>query len=220
MPSSLRSRAQAGITLRVLTHPDPSYIFKIHKSIGPDYRDRILPSIGNEILKAVVAQYTAEELLTEREKISNRIEELLMERCERYNIVLDDVSITHIAYGAEFSAAIEQKQVALQRAERAKFEVAKAEQEKKVDLLSMVSSFQAEIIKAEGEAEAAEMISHALDRVGPAVIEVKRIEVCLFLVLCIFFQSVTLSMGKRRLDMQKDSQRITFHSIRTPLRIS
>ncbi|KAK8803559.1 hypothetical protein WA158_001253 [Blastocystis sp. Blastoise] len=154
-----------GITLRVLTRPDVNEIYKIHKNIGPDYRDRILPSVGNEILKAVVAQYTAEELLTEREKVSNRIEELLMERCEKYNIHLDDVSITHIAYGAEFTAAIEEKQVALQRAERAKFEVAKAEQEKK-----------AEIIRAEGEAEAAEMISQALDRVGPAVIEVKRIE--------------------------------------------
>ena len=49
----------------------------IHREVGPDYRDRVLPSLGNEIMKAVVAQYNAEQLLTEREKVSERIRELL-----------------------------------------------------------------------------------------------------------------------------------------------
>ena len=81
-------------------------------------------------MKAVVAQYNAEQLLTEREKVSERIRELLEERADKYHIKLDDVSITHLAFGSDFNQAIEQKQVALQRAERAKFVVARAEQEK------------------------------------------------------------------------------------------
>ena len=106
----------------------------IHREVGPDYRDRVLPSLGNEIMKAVVAQYNAEQLLTEREKVSERIRELLEERSEKYHINLDDVSITHLAFGSDFNNAIEQKQVALQRAEKAKFVVARAEQEKIVGL--------------------------------------------------------------------------------------
>lgn len=123
-----------GISLRVLTHPDWDFLSTIHREVGPDYRDRVLPSLGNEIMKAVVAQYNAEQLLTEREKVSERIRELLEERAEKYHIKLDDVSITHLAFGSDFNNAIEQKQVALQRAEKAKFVVARAEQEKIVGL--------------------------------------------------------------------------------------
>lgn len=155
-----------GISLRVLTHPDVNHLAKIHREVGADYRQRVLPSLGNEIMKAVVAQYNAEQLLTEREKVSQRISELLAERAEKYHILLDDVSITHLAFGTEFSNAIEQKQVALQRAEKAKFVVARAEQEKI-----------AAVITAEGEAEAATLISDALKQAGSGVIEVRRIDV-------------------------------------------
>lgn len=126
-----------GISLRVLTHPDVNHLAKIHREVGADYRERVLPSLGNEIMKAVVAQYNAEQLLTEREKVSQRISELLEERAEKYHILLDDVSITHLAFGSEFNNAIEQKQVALQRAEKAKFVVARAEQEKIVGKVRM-----------------------------------------------------------------------------------
>ena len=44
-----------GISLRVLTHPDLDHLSTIHREVGPDYRDRVLPSLGNEIMKAVVA---------------------------------------------------------------------------------------------------------------------------------------------------------------------
>ena len=154
-----------GISLRVLTHPDLDFLSTIHREVGPDYRDRVLPSLGNEIMKAVVAQYNAEQLLTEREKVSERIRELLEERAEKYHIKLDDVSITHLAFGSDFNNAIEQKQVALQRAEKAKFVVARAEQEKI-----------AAVIQAEGEAEAATLISDALKEAGSGVIEVRRID--------------------------------------------
>ena len=48
-----------------------------------------------------------------------------------FNIALDDVSITNLTFGREFTAAIEAKQVAAQDAERAKFVVEKAEQDKR-----------------------------------------------------------------------------------------
>jgi len=55
------------ITLRVLSRPDVEHLPKIYQSLGLDYDERVLPSIGNEILKSIVAQFDAAELITQRE---------------------------------------------------------------------------------------------------------------------------------------------------------
>ena len=153
------------ISLRVLSRPQLEHLPKIYKTIGADFNDRVLPSVGNEVLKNVVAQYNAEQLLTEREKVSKEISDDLTSRCADFNLIVDDVAITHLTYGKEFTSAIESKQVAQQESERAKFVVLKAEQEKK-----------AKVIIAEGEAEAAQAISDALQDSGAGLIEVRRID--------------------------------------------
>ena len=63
--------------------------------------------------------------------VSREIRRILTERAANFNIALDDVSITSLTFGREFTAAIEAKQVAAQEAERAKFVVEKAEQDKR-----------------------------------------------------------------------------------------
>ena len=90
---------------------------------------------------------------------------MLRRRAGQFHLTLDDVSITHLAYGAEFTHAVEAKQVAYQDAERSKFIVMKAEQEKK-----------AAVIRAEGEAEAAKLVSDAVAKNGSGFIEVQRID--------------------------------------------
>lgn len=73
-----------------------------------------------------------------------------MDRARDFNIILDDVSLTELSFGKEYTAAVESKQVAQQEAQRAAFFVERAVQEK-----------QQKIVQAEGEAEAAKMISFA-----------------------------------------------------------
>ena len=55
------------ITLRILFRPQPDQLPKIYTILGVDYDDRVLPSITTEVLKAVVAQFDAGELITQRE---------------------------------------------------------------------------------------------------------------------------------------------------------
>ena len=112
-----------------------------------DYAERVLPSIVNEVTKAVVAQYNASELLTKRDVVSRQVQSLLVKRASDFNILLDDVSITHLAFSKEYTAAVEAKQVAQQDSERSKYVVDKAIQEKRTI-----------IIKAQGEAQSAELI--------------------------------------------------------------
>lgn len=153
------------ITLRVLHRPDVMKLPAIYQNLGLDYDERVLPSIGNEILKSIVAQFDAAELINMRETVSNKIRKELEVRASNFNIKLEDVSITHMAFGQEFTKAVERKQVAQQEAERARFLVDKADQERK-----------AAIIRAEGEAEAAEHISKALSKAGDGLLLIRRIE--------------------------------------------
>lgn len=153
------------LTLRVLHRPEVQALPKIYQNLGHDYDERVLPSIGNEVLKSIVAQFDAAELITQREAVSQRIRADLTKRAHEFNIALEDVSITHMTFGKEFTKAVEQKQIAQQDAERARFIVERAEQER-----------QANVIRAEGEAESAETISRAITKAGDGLVQIRKIE--------------------------------------------
>merc|ERR1712137_1144403 len=118
------------IKLRVLWRPVIEDLPTLYRELGTDFDERVLPSIGNEVLKSVVAQYNAEELLSKRGEVSDRIKQEMIKRARSFNLTLDDVAITHLTFGREFTKAIEAKQVACQEAERQQWVVKKAEQER------------------------------------------------------------------------------------------
>ncbi|XP_022784785.1 prohibitin-2-like [Stylophora pistillata] len=162
-PTGSKDLQMVNIGLRVLARPQATMLPDMYRKLGLDFDERVLPSIMNEVLKSVVAQFNASQLITMRQEVSLLIRRQLTDRAKDFFIILDDVSITDLSFGREYTAAIEAKQVAQQEAQRAHYQVEKAIQER-----------QQKIVQAEGEAKAATLLGNAL-RSNPGYLKLRRI---------------------------------------------
>ena len=97
-------------------HVFPDKVNRVYQKIGIEYKDRIIDPSVQEVVKAVAAKYTAEELIVQRDKVSKEIKELLYKRLKTYNIIVDDFSIVNFSFSSQFTQAIEEKQTAEQKA--------------------------------------------------------------------------------------------------------
>ena len=174
------------IQLRVLFYPNKEELPWIYTRLGHNYDDRVLPSIVNEVTKAVVARYNASDLLTKREVVSNEIRNALTQRMAEFRILLDDFMLTQISFSNEYTSAVEAKQVAQQDAERARYVVDKAIQEKR-----------SIIVKAEGEAESARLIGKAIQN-NPGFVKLRKIDTAKEI-------AVTVSRNQGKVYLNSDS---------------
>ena len=117
----------------------------------------------SEAFKSVVAQYTAEELITKREAVSNAVVDTLANRLKQYDLYVDSVSVTNFQFSKAYSEAVEAKQVAEQNAGKAKN-----------DLTRIMVEAQQKVAEAKGQADAMNLQKQV---VTPELIELKQLEI-------------------------------------------
>ncbi|MEW5932606.1 MAG: prohibitin family protein [Bacillota bacterium] len=100
-------------------HVDPAAVGDLYRRVGMRYAATVIVPAVQECVKAVTAQYTAEQLITERQQVSARVREQLQAKLEPYGIVVDGFNVVNFDFSEEFNRAIEAKQAAEQLALKA-----------------------------------------------------------------------------------------------------
>lgn len=98
-------------------------VSRIHQQVGAEYKDKLISPALSETFKGASAKFDAGELISNRAELKADVYKQLKARLQKFGIVVDDVSITDFKFSESFSKAIEDKQVAQQDAERAKFKL-------------------------------------------------------------------------------------------------
>lgn len=108
---------------------------ELYRTTGVNYQEIVLNPAVLESIKAVTAQYTAEELITKRSEVSNKMQDTLKGKIENKGFNVVDFNIIDLDFSVEYNQAIEKKQVAEQQAKQAQYELEKArvENEKKIE---------------------------------------------------------------------------------------
>ena len=122
----------------------------IYTKTGLDVEDRLIDPRIQEVVKAIVAQYAAEQLLSQRDIVRTGIEEALTQTLSPYNIIVEAVQITNFDFSEQYNSAIEQKQVAEQNALKAKNDLDRINIE--ADQKISMARAEAEAIKIQSEA--------------------------------------------------------------------
>lgn len=97
----------------------------LYREVGKEYEDIIIKPAILESIKSTMAQYTAEELITKRAEVSNKIQETLNEKIENRGFDITEFNLTNIDFSEEYDKAIEAKAVKQQEVATAKAELEK-----------------------------------------------------------------------------------------------
>jgi len=162
---------------------------KIYKDIGVDYYNTVMAPRIQEVVKSVIAKYTAEDLIESRDALSLQITEALVSQLGAYNIEVVSTSVEDIDFSDAFASSVEDKVVAEQALLKAQTEQAQktmeeekaAEREKiKAEAEASVKEIQAEAdaevrkIEAAAEAEAKKLAADAAKYAGEKEAEANK----------------------------------------------
>ncbi len=143
------------VNLAVNYRVDTTKSYSIVKNVGTNYEDVLMTPAVNEVMKSIMASYTAEQSITNRNVISAALLEELNEKLSDSGIYVSDINIIDFDFSDVYVAAIEAKQVAEQEKLRAKIEQEQLTMEKESEAARRVIDAQAAAEVAKIEAEAA-----------------------------------------------------------------
>jgi len=136
---------------------DPTQVVEVRRKQGTlqNIVSKIIAPQTQESFKVAAARRTVEEAITKRNELKQDFDEALGARLDKYGIIVLDTSVVDLTFSPEFAKAVEEKQIAEQRAQRAVYVAQEAEQEA-----------QADINRAKGRAEAQRLLAETLKAQG------------------------------------------------------
>lgn len=143
---------QISVSVALNYRIDPAKADAIYRELGVQYRERVVSPRLQEAVKTATALYTAEELITKRPEVRTKMLEEIRTKLEADNILVEDISIVNLEFSREFTAAIEEKQLAEQRAKKATN-----------DLERIKIEAEQQITKAQGDSEAQKLQQQTLN---------------------------------------------------------
>lgn len=151
--SSTKDLQQLSASFAINFRLDPMQVVTIRRTQGTlqNIVSKIIAPQTQESFKIAAARRTVEEAITKRNELKQDFDEALGERLNKYGILVLDTSVVDLNFSTEFSKAVEEKQIAEQRAQRAVYIAREAEQEA-----------EATINRAKGQAEAQRLLRETL----------------------------------------------------------
>lgn len=167
-------------------HVDRSKAWNVYKNTGLEYEKRVIEPTIEEAVRAITAQYTAEELITKREEVASAVKALTVAKLTPYGMLVDGFNIINFEFSPEFTQAIEAKQVAEQKAQmelnvlsqvkiKADQAAAQADGEKRAVIANAEGQASAKLAVATAEALAIDLQGKAL-KANPEVLTLRSIE--------------------------------------------
>lgn len=148
-------------------HVEPQDASTIFANIGADYANRVISPAIQESIKSITANYTAEQLVTVREEVREKILALLTTKLQTFGVQTDSLNIVNFSFSPQFNAAIEAKVTAQQNALAAKNKLEQVQFEA-----------QQTIASAKAQAEAIQIQTQAIQNGGgQAYVELQSIKV-------------------------------------------
>ena len=138
----------------------------MYKNVGVDYQTILITPVVQECMKSATAKYNAEQLITEREAVSNEVKTALDSKLNSYGIFIEKFNIVNFDFSKEFNEAIEAKQVAEQNLIKTKTEqeqakvIANTDAEKKV--IAANADAEAILARAQAQADANKLLEESL----------------------------------------------------------
>ncbi|MEH2145928.1 prohibitin family protein [Nostoc sp.] len=136
---------------------DPIQVVEVRRKQGTlaNIVSKIIAPQTQEAFKIAAARRTVEEAITKRSELKEDFDNALGDRLDKYGIIVLDTSVVDLAFSPEFAKAVEEKQIAEQRAQRAVYVAREAEQEA-----------QADVNRAKGKAESQRLLAETLKAQG------------------------------------------------------
>ncbi|RMF49040.1 MAG: hypothetical protein D6755_02925 [Anaerolineae bacterium] len=158
----------------VLFKVDPAKVVEVHINWQKRYADDLVRPLARGIIRDIVSQYRVDEVVsTRRLEMTAEIQAEMKRKLEENGLLLDDFILRNITFSPEYAASVEQKQIAEQQAQQAKFVVEQKKQEAeqarqvaqgKADAAVIAAKGQADarLIQAQAEAKALQLIADVL----------------------------------------------------------